>query len=442
MKFFKGFDSNPYFGDDSDSEEEIQGRPFVNDENFATETSLQQQRTEKLVFPLVKKALTASITRDDIILRRDEHITFLLSSMEGLSLSYASLDASKPWLCYWIVHSLRLLGEKIRDSLVERMVVFLAHCQNKDGGFGGGPQQLSHLAPSYAATLCVASLGSEQGFSMIDREAMYQWLLRLKQEDGSFAMHLDGEPDVRATYCALTVARLLNITTDELTANTASFIRACQTHEGGFGGSPGNEAHGGYTFCGAAAAAILGILDSIDVELLLQWIAFRQMKLEGGFCGRTNKLVDSCYSFWQGAVPVIVSDWRRQKNQSNGLVESSSERDDGNVDFAIEPGNKIEIIEDEKMGDFPFNQIALQEYLLLCCQNPKGTGGMIDKPGKHPDLYHTCYALSGLSLSQNNYQEPTLIGGNEKNLLNKTNPVYNVICEMIEKMEQYFKQKK
>ena len=25
----------------------------------------------------------------------------------------------------------------------------------------------------------------------------------------------------------------------------------------------------------------------------------RQVRLEGGFQGRTNKLVDSCYSFWQ-----------------------------------------------------------------------------------------------------------------------------------------------
>ena len=32
------------------------------------------------------------------------------------------------------------------------------------------------------------------------------------------------------------------------------------------------------------------------------------MKFEGGFQGRTNKLVDSCYSFWQaGMFPVIHS---------------------------------------------------------------------------------------------------------------------------------------
>lgn len=30
------------------------------------------------------------------------------------------------------------------------------------------------------------------------------------------------------------------------------------------------------------------------------------MKFEGGFQGRTNKLVDGCYSFWQGgAFPLI-----------------------------------------------------------------------------------------------------------------------------------------
>lgn len=30
------------------------------------------------------------------------------------------------------------------------------------------------------------------------------------------------------------------------------------------------------------------------------------MKYEGGFQGRTNKLVDGCYSFWCGAILPIV----------------------------------------------------------------------------------------------------------------------------------------
>ena len=33
-----------------------------------------------------------------------------------------------------------------------------------------------------------------------------------------------------------------------------------------------------------------------------RWAAQRQGSVEGGFNGRTNKLVDGCYSFWQGGL--------------------------------------------------------------------------------------------------------------------------------------------
>jgi protein farnesyltransferase subunit beta len=75
-----------------------------------------------------------------------------------------------------------------------------------------------------------------------------------------------------------------------------------QTYEGGLGGEPGNEAHGGYTFCGVAALLLLGRPEVLDVPLLLHWATQRQGHVEGGFNGRTNKLVDGCYSFWQGGV--------------------------------------------------------------------------------------------------------------------------------------------
>ena len=43
----------------------------------------------------------------------------------------------------------------------------------------------------------------------------------------------------------------------ELVGNTADYILQCQSYEGGFGGEPGNEAHGGYNFCAIAALLIL-----------------------------------------------------------------------------------------------------------------------------------------------------------------------------------------
>lgn len=74
------------------------------------------------------------------------------------------------------------------------------------------------------------------------------------------------------------------------------------------------------------------------------------MRLEGGFQGRTNKLVDGCYSFWQGAcfplIHAILSNEGKLPNTNYWL----------------------------------FDQEALQEYLLVCCQHP--FGGLIDKPDK------------------------------------------------------------
>lgn len=58
---------------------------------------------------------------------------------------------------------------------------------------------------------------------------------------------------------------------------------SCQTYEGGFGGVPSAEAHGGYTFCAVAALAILGKIHLLHVASLVRWLAFRQMRFEGGF---------------------------------------------------------------------------------------------------------------------------------------------------------------
>ena len=45
----------------------------------------------------------------------------------------------------------------------------LRSCQNESGGFGGGPSQLSHVAPTYAAVNTIAILGIQEGYDMIDR---------------------------------------------------------------------------------------------------------------------------------------------------------------------------------------------------------------------------------------------------------------------------------
>jgi hypothetical protein len=53
----------------------------------------------------------------------------------------------------------------------------------------------------------------------------------------------------------------------------------------------------------------------------LKWAVNKQMTHEGGFQGRANKLVDSCYSFWQGAIFPLLHEAFRQSGADMKLPE-------------------------------------------------------------------------------------------------------------------------
>ena len=88
---------------------------------------------------------------------------------------------------------------------------------------------------------------------------------------------------------------------------------------------PLGEAHGGYTFCATASWVLLqpyiklyhssaadgggsSPTPTINTRALLRWcVQMQGLPIElGGFKGRTNKLVDGCYSWWVGGCVVLV----------------------------------------------------------------------------------------------------------------------------------------
>ncbi|KNC78255.1 hypothetical protein SARC_09312, partial [Sphaeroforma arctica JP610] len=284
------------------------------------------------------------------------------------------------------------------------IIDYISRCKNVDGGFGGGPQQLSHLAPTYAAVNCLASLQNEDALRVIDREGLIEWIKTLKQPDGSFVMHIGGEIDVRGAYCAVSVLKLCCVPKtmrDGVFKGTAEWIAQCQTYEGGISGVPGCEAHGGYGFCGVSAMCLLEREDLLDLDRLIEWAVYRQMRFEGGFQGRTNKLVDGCYSFWMGGIFPLIGYMQKNRAKSESTLVKE---------------------------DWLFNRIALQEYILFACQEP--FGGCIDKPGKSRDFYHTCYVLSGLSVAQHyaeeNERESTLFIGEIGNIVETIDLFHNI----------------
>ena len=58
-------------------------------------------------------------------LRRDQTISFLLRGLKHLSDGFQCLDASRPWLVYWIIHSLELLNVSVEGQQRIDIIKFL-----------------------------------------------------------------------------------------------------------------------------------------------------------------------------------------------------------------------------------------------------------------------------------------------------------------------------
>lgn len=353
-------------------------------DELESETSIAQQKTQAECLPLLELDNTQGLplnSHDLPHLKREAHVVFLKKALHQYPAAYMAMDASRPWFFYWALQGLTALGQDVSEYK-QQLIDTLRPLQNVSGGFAGGHGQYSHCATTYA---CVLALVMVDGQHMIDRTAMWHFLGQMKQEDGGFRVADMAEQDIRGAYCAMTIIALLNLQLDlpaDAPARKAGlttfadglgdWIGRCQTFEGGIAGAPTFEAHGAYAFCALACLCILdapsrSIPTYLDIDALTRWMAEIQTTPEGGFAGRTNKLVDACYSHWVGG--------------SWALLEAAR----------------------EKAQTSCWNRAALIRYLLTCCQQPGKKGGMRDKPSARPDAYHTCYALAGMSAAEHSY---------------------------------------
>ncbi|THG08367.1 hypothetical protein TEA_000936 [Camellia sinensis var. sinensis] len=386
----------------------------------------------------------------------------------------------RPWICYWILHSIALLGESVDDELEENAIEFLSRCQHPDGGYGGGPGQASECSTFWQDPL----------------------------------MHDGGEVDVRACYTAISVASILNILNYELVQNVGNYILSCQTYEGGIAGEPGSEAHGGYTFCGLATMILINEVNRLDLSSLIAvliaiftaavrpmkeaLLVNRVLKLMVGKAPHKSDRIFIRYTFCGLATMILINEVNRLDLSSliggvsallqrlhsivdeQSVLSDAGEEDcstetetsassdlchgeqglEGNLSpvdetchfreegkhHAGDPVNFFNIglnfIREHAELEPLFHSMALQQYVILCSQVE---GGFRDKPGKHKDYYHTCYCLSGLSVCQYSWSKkagsqplPRAILGPYSNLLQPIHPLFNVVLEQFYEAHEFF----
>lgn len=298
-----------------------------------------------------------------------KHTSFVHKIDEQFSLVGYHLKMSG---VYWGLSALELLGTL--DFPREDIIEFVLSCRNSDGGFGGNTDLDSHLLYTLSA---IQLLCLYDALDKIDIEATARYVSSMQRSDGSFQGDVWGEVDSRFSYISVHALALLRHLDDIDRESAIRWVLSCQNADGGFGVSPGAESHAGQIFCCVGALRILNAVDRIDTWRLSMWLSMRQLP-SGGLNGRPEKKADVCYSWWVIASLSMLgaSDW--------------------------------------------IDKESLFRYILAC--QDADEGGIADKPGNAPDVYHTFFGLCGLSLL-----------GYTGCHLNSINPVYALPYHCLEK---------
>ncbi|PAV59412.1 hypothetical protein WR25_03533 [Diploscapter pachys] len=247
--------------------------------------------------------------------------------------------------------------------------------------YAGLPDDCANLAQTYSALATLAILGDD--FSRVDRDGILKTIRKSQKEDGCFwGQGLDSESDMRFVYCAAAICHILADDSAIVWQRLGEFIKSSRNYDGGIGQGPGDESHGGSSYCAIASLALSNrlwngeILTRADLDKYVKWALWKQ---NVGLHGRAHKPDDSCYSFWIGATL-------------------------------------------ETLNAHSFLGIPQLRTFLMSVQHPfMGGFCKLNEPGAFPDMLHAYFSIAALSLMK----EPGFAPMNAQ--LNVTRRVYERI---------------
>lgn len=294
------------------------------------------------------------------------HIKYFQNCLNLLPSFFQSEEGNKLALIYFCLSGLNILDaidfdsnekEKLIESIYENYLIendeIVAFRSNSFFKQLNNKYDIPNLASTFFGLSILLILKSD--FSKrIDFKKLVNFLslcqIKIGPDTGSFVSTLlynfkkkkyeqVGELSMRFCYIALIICHFIKYKVSynyniELInkEKLIQFILKNISYEGGFGINQNNESHLGLTFCALASLKLLNY--SFDENFskfkkMLSWLVKRQVgetfnksknnmkknstvdESYGGFNGRENKEVDSCYSWWcTASLKIIGSDFQ------------------------------------------------------------------------------------------------------------------------------------
>ncbi|KAI9032831.1 terpenoid cyclases/protein prenyltransferase alpha-alpha toroid [Phycomyces nitens] len=296
---------------------------------------------------------------------RLKHIQYFKTNLSFLPNAYTGTETNRMTLGFFCLNALDLLGaldESVSEQNKKDWIDWiyaqqilpenddendsnLGYCGFRGSSWSGRPfdpnathscyqpYDSAHIANTYTALLNLLILGDD--LSRVNQKAICRTIKCLQQEDGSIPPTKESEErDVRFVYCAAAICYILDDWSGLDIDLTLKYIKSLQSYEYAVGQSPGQESHGGSTFCGVGALALMGKENEgiLNKEKLIKWCLLRQST---GFEGRPNKNTDTCYCFWIGAALKVLDAYDLVNHQNcRGFLMTTQSRFGG---FGKEP---------------------------------------------------------------------------------------------------------
>lgn len=299
--------------------------------------------------------------------------------------------------------------------------------------------------------------------SFIDTKGIINSLKRMQRDDGSFSCthHYDSEEhDMRFLYCACAISYLLNDWSAINVDLAVEYITNCKSYDGAIALLPGQEGHGGSTFCAVASLVLMNRLDDVILSTnwkheLIRWCISRQQSQPtphaflpssssdandnnttiypvAGMQGRPNKVPDTCYSYWIGGTlyllgyghllqqiplrnfiltcqPTMVL--KRQeveigidKNDEEQEEEEQEKEGSDDLEEEEEEQQQQQTKKDKKKKVVKTMMTVQHNTSPMTVMTPQYFGGFAKIPTTVSDVLHSFYSLAWLSLS-NKYEE-------------------------------------
>ena len=252
---------------------------------------------------------------------------------------FKQFDQQRLTLIYFVLSgldSLSSIDTALKENHQLEIIDYIYnHLLAEDGGFYlsttfNDMLEDSHITATYSAILSLIILNEDlQGLKRM--RILYELKKFQDPNTGSVSCTPGGESDMRFMFCLFSIYYILqgdqipNLKSVNI-EKAVEFIKSCQTYEGGFAQLPGLEAHGGSTLCAVSCLKMAGV-DIPKKNRLINFLVSKQTARLGfeqenqhlescGFRGRTNKIADTCYTYWVGSTLRLLN--------ASDLIDKSS----------------------------------------------------------------------------------------------------------------------